>query len=251
MSELVRLNKYLAHTTGMSRREADQAIEAGAVLVNGAQAQLGRVIQPQRDAVEIRGQSLQARLKRYTYLLLNKPIGYVCSRKQQGDAPTIYELLPRQYQHLKVAGRLDKDSCGLVLLTDDGDAIYQLTHPKFAKEKVYHVGLNKPLKPADKKAIEQGVELEDGVSKLQISELSSLRRQGSLKIPGQARNDKPNMYKVTMHEGRNRQIRRTFKTLSYTVTHLERIQLGHLKLSDLGSKLYSQPNLTTSTRFSP
>lgn len=221
MSGLVRLNKYLAHMTGMSRREADQAIDAGHVLVNGRLARLGNVIQPDRDKIEVRGQSVQSRPKRYTYLLLNKPTGYVCSRKQQGDAPTIYALLPREHQHLKVAGRLDKDSCGLVLLTDDGDAIYKLTHPKFVKEKVYHVGLNKPLKSGDRKTIVQGVELEDGVSKLKIADLKS---------------QKPNMYKVTMHEGRNRQIRRTFKSLGYTVTHLERQSIGPLNLGDLPVK---------------
>jgi 23S rRNA pseudouridine2605 synthase len=234
MGELIRLNKYLAHTLGMSRREADNAIEAGRAIVNGKPAILGTVVQPGRDSIQLSGEKIRDVKKRYTYLLLNKPVGYVCSRKQQGDNPTIYDLLPRQYRILKVAGRLDKDSCGLLLLTDDGDTIFKLTHPKFAKKKVYHVGLNKPLTSEDEARIEKGVKLEDGVSSFQISDLSSLRKQGSLKPPIQAKNDKlPNTYKITMHEGRNRQIRRTFKALGYTVTHLQRTQVGPLKLNDL------------------
>lgn len=225
MNEAVRLNKYLAHTTGMSRREADEAISDGRVLVNNKTARLGAIVQPSRDSISINNQDVVARPKHYTYLLLNKPVGYVCSRKQQGDAPTIYELLPRQYHHLKVAGRLDKDSCGLVLLTDDGDAIYNLTHPKFAKQKIYHVGLNKPLKAADKRMINDGIELEDGTSKLEVEKLKS---------------KKPNMFKVTMHEGRNRQIRRTFRALGYTVTHLERQQLGGLVITDIKSGEYTR-----------
>lgn len=222
--ELVRLNKFVAHRFGISRREADTRIEQGRVLVNGKIATLGNVINPLRDQVTL-DNAPAASKKRSTYLLLNKPVGYVCSRKKQGDNPTIYDLLPREYQHLKVAGRLDKDSCGLLLLTDDGDAIFKLTHPKFKKEKVYVVGLNKPLKPEDKKLIDRGVELEDGISKLQIT--------GTREQISKTANQKPNLYKVTMHEGRNRQIRRTFKALGYTVTFLERINLGIYKLEGL------------------
>ena len=226
MNEPVRLNKYIAHTTGMSRREADEAIASGRVVVNNHPASLGAIIQPGRDHVTVAGQDIVKKPKQYTYLLLNKPVGYVCSRKKQGETPTIYDLLPRGYHQLKVAGRLDKDSCGLLLLTDDGDTIFQLTHPKFAKKKVYQVGLNKPLKAVDRRMIEDGIELEDGISSFQISDI---RRQTS-------DSKKPNRYKVTMHEGRNRQIRRTFKTLGYTVTHLERREIGPYNLTDLGNK---------------
>lgn len=227
MSGLVRLNKHLAHTLGMSRREADAAIEAGRVLVNNKAASLGTIIQPDRDSIQISGEQVSTAPKRYTYLLMNKPVGYVCSRKKQGDNPTIYDLLPRQYHRLKVAGRLDKDSCGLLLLTDDGDTIFKLTHPKFAKKKIYNVALNKPLREADWKKIEQGIELEDGVSTFTTESIN-----GKQKIP--------NLYKVTMSEGRNRQIRRTFKALSYTVTHLERVQLSTHQLNTLGNQKYLQ-----------
>lgn len=226
MAEPTRLNKYLAHTTGISRRQADEHISAGIVLVNGVVARLGAIIQPGRDVITVRDENITHTKKRYTYVVFNKPIGYVCSRRKQGEAPTIYDLLPREFRNLKVAGRLDKDSCGLVLLTDDGDTIFKLTHPKFAKQKVYIVGLNKPLKTVDKKMIHDGVELDDGNSSLQISNITR-RTTGAAK---------PNTYRVTMYEGRNRQIRRTFKALGYTVTHLERIKLGPYTLQDLAGK---------------
>jgi 23S rRNA pseudouridine2605 synthase len=226
MPEPIRLNKYLAHTLGISRREADMQIEQGRVAVNGIAASLGNIIRPGRDKITVGTQDIVARPKRYTYLLMNKPVGYVCSRKQQGQTPTIYSLLPRQFQHLKVAGRLDKDSSGLLLLTDDGDMIFQLTHPKFVKIKKYIVGLNKPLKLPDQKAIEEGIKLEDGISKLEVQPLPKSKL--------------PNRYSVTMYEGRNRQIRRTFQKLGYSVTYLERIKLGPHSLQSLDSKRYLQ-----------
>lgn len=235
MPELVRVNKYLAHTTGLSRREADTAIEQGRVSINGKPARLGNIINPANDRVLLDDTGITKARQRYTYLLLNKPVGYVCSRKQQGESPTIYDLLPRQYHHLKVAGRLDKDSCGLVLLTDDGDMIFKLTHPKFGKQKIYHVALNKPLKSEDKQQAASGVRLEDGLSRLQVTRL----RNSDSPPPG-SQLRAPNLYMVTMHEGRNRQIRRTFKHLGYTVTHLERIGFGTYSLSQLLGKPYLQ-----------
>ena len=221
MSDPVRLNKHLAHTLGISRREADIAISQGRVVVNGKRVELGIVVQPDRDKITLDENSVSTAKKKYTYLLMNKPVSYVCSRKQQDASPTIYALLPRQYHALKVAGRLDKDSCGLILLTDDGDTIFKLTHPKFKKDKVYHVALNKPLTPVDRKRIESGLELEDGISQLKIDEL----KKGN----GIQRN----RYQVIMHEGRNRQIRRTFKQLGYTVTFLERQSFGKYNLDQI------------------
>ncbi len=224
--EPVRLNKYLAHTFGISRREADTRIEQGRVTINGKIATLGNIVQPARDSIVMDNLAVQSTSKRYTYLLLNKPTGYICSRKQQGTTPTIYSLLPREYHHLKVAGRLDKDSCGLLLLTDDGDTIFKLTHPKFGKQKVYEVGINKPLAAEDLVAINNGIKLEDGLSDMKVTKLAGTK--------------KPNMYKVVMHEGKNRQIRRTFGGLRYMVTHLERIKFGSYSLEQLKGAQYLQ-----------
>lgn len=240
MAGTIRLNKHLAHTLGISRREADNQIERGRILINGKIATLGNIIDPTRDKLTIDSQPITNTLKRYSYVLMNKPIGYICSRKQQGLTPTIYDLLPRQLHHLKVAGRLDKDSCGLILLTDDGDTIFKLTHPKFGKEKVYFVGLNKPLKSEDKKKIESGVELEDGASKFTVSVIPAQPARSGDQTGGAGISKKPNMYKVTMSEGRNRQIRRTFGSLRYMVTHLERQSFGPYRISQLNDKTYLQ-----------
>jgi 23S rRNA pseudouridine2605 synthase len=210
-----RLNKYLAFQLGVSRREADNSIAAGHVKVNGTPAILGGRFE-ESDTITFKGKPFQKKVA-YTYLLLNKPIGYVSSRKQQGEVPTLYSLIPEQYHALKPVGRLDKDSSGLLLLTDDGDFAYNMTHPKFYKVKTYEVSLDTDLAPLHQQMISDfGIELEDGPSKL------SLEKRDSAKD-----------WLVTMHEGRNRQIRRTFSSLGYTVVDLHRISFGTYTLDTL------------------
>lgn len=214
MSE--RLNKYLAFHLGISRREADTLIEKGSVMVNGESAILGGRIE-EGQAVTVNGKTITEK-QAYTYIALNKPIGYVSSRKQQGDNPTLYSLLPQKYHTLKPVGRLDKDSSGLLLLTDDGDFAYQMTHPKFYKVKTYNITLDTALQPLHQQMIsDYGVQLEDGPSKL------SLERQDDGRLN----------WVVTMHEGRNRQIRRTFAALGYVVTKLHRTSFGPYSLHSL------------------
>lgn len=215
----VRLNKHLALVLGISRREADDLIASGAVVINGMTATLGARVS-HTDTVLVHGKPL-SKAPRATYLLLNKPVGYVCSRKAQGSAPTIYDLLPHHYHSLKTVGRLDKDSSGLILLTNDGDFAHAMTHPSFYKVKVYNVQLDAPLAPLHHQMINDfGVELADGPSQLTLMPLND--------------NDKTE-WQVTMHEGRNRQIRRTFAALGYTVTALHRIQFGSYSLGDIKS----------------
>lgn len=214
MSE--RLNKYLAFHLGLSRREADDLITQKKVFVNGDIAQLGGRIK-EGQAVTVNGKLLSEK-KAYTYLALNKPKGYVSSRKQQGDNPTLYELLPKKYHSLKPVGRLDKDSSGLLLLTDDGDLAYQMTHPKFYKVKKYEVSLNKALEPLHQQMIaDYGIQLDDGPSKLDL----------------ERRDDTREHWNITMHEGRNRQIRRTFQALGYEVATLHRTHFGDYELAQL------------------
>lgn len=214
MSE--RLNKYIAFHLGLSRREADDLISKGSVTVAGEKAILGGRVE-EGQPVAVSGKLITEKTG-YTYLAFNKPEGYVSSRKQQGDNPTLYSLVPEKYHHLKPVGRLDKDSSGLLLLTDDGDFAYQMTHPKFYKVKTYTVELNKALEPLHQQMIsDYGVQLEDGPSQL------SLERVG----------DDRKSWIVTMHEGRNRQIRRTFSALGYTVTKLHRTSFGAYQLGEL------------------
>lgn len=212
----VRLNKFLAERLGLSRRQADDAIAAGKVLVNEKTAVLGARID-KNDKVCYNGKIVPISVG-YVYLGLNKPVGYVCSRRRQGEFPTIYEILPKKYQDLKTVGRLDKDSSGLILLTNDGDFAFRMTHPGFAKTKVYEVELDHALEPLHQQMIADfGVNLPDGVSKLGLERLNDDRKH----------------WRVVMSEGRNRQIRRTFGALGYTVVKLHRTDFGPYQLNDL------------------
>lgn len=218
-----RLNTYLAFQLGISRREADAYIARGSVTINGITAPLGARILP-GDTLLLNGAPLPER-DHFSYVLLHKPVGYVSSRRQQGDAPTLYELLPKKYHHLKTVGRLDKNSSGLLLLSDDGTFTYQMTHPKFHKTKHYEVGLDTPLEPLHQQMItDYGVQLEDGPSKLILERQDESRTK----------------WAVTMHEGRNRQIRRTFSALGYTVTRLHRTVFGPYRLDDLPAGSYRE-----------
>ena len=211
-----RLNKYLAFHLGVSRRQADDIITKKPITINGQPAQIGARVQP-GDTVAINGQPIGPR-KRPTYLYMHKPTGYVCSRKRQGDTPTIFALLPRKYHNLKPVGRLDANSSGLLLLTDDGDFAFRHTHPKFHKTKQYVVTLNMALQPLHQQMIaDYGVALEDGPSRLGLTRLGDSRVR----------------WNVTMAEGRNRQIRRTFATLGYTVIGLHRTSFGRYSLGRL------------------
>lgn len=223
----IRLNKFLAERLGLSRREADDAIAAGEVTVNGQVAVLGARVSA-GDTVEYKGRPVEF-AKSYTYLAFNKPAGYVCSRKKQGDADTIYSLLPAKYQSLKTVGRLDKDTCGLILLTDDGDLAFRLTHPKFMKYKVYIAVLDRPLEPLHQQMIADfGVELPDGKSQLALTSIDS----GEY-LPMCAEPASRKVWQIGMSEGRNRQIRRTFAALGYHIVFLKRIQFDNISLDNL------------------
>lgn len=216
----VRLNKFLALEMGLSRRQADDYIAAGRVKVNDQVAPLGARFQPD-DKVEVDGKPITQQMD-YAYILLNKPPGYVCSRRAQGEWPTVYSLLPSELHNLKPVGRLDQNSSGLILLTNDGDFTYRMTHPKFYKNKLYHVQLDIDLQPLHQQMIsDYGVQLEDGPSKFVVARLED-----------QSESDKTT-YEVTMSEGRNRQIRRTFAALGYEVTYLHRVEFGNYSLGDI------------------
>ena len=212
----LRLNKYVAVSLGVSRRQADKLIEQGNILINNSPAELGARISP-NDIVNYNGKQITP--KTYKLIALHKPTGYLCSRASQGGMPTIYRLLPQELSHLKSVGRLDKDTSGLILLTNDGDWSHQMTHPSFKKTKRYLATLNKPLQPLHRQMISDfGVDLPDGPSKL------SLERQHE---------GDDTRWVIEMSEGRNRQIRRTFEALGYTVTKLHRTNFGNYSLGDI------------------
>ena len=212
-----RLNKYIATNYGISRREADFLIEKGAIKINDKTAKIGQRVN-EGDRVAVNGEDVD--MQELCYVAINKPSGYVCSRKRQGETPTIYELLPTELRHLKSVGRLDKNSSGLLLLTNDGDFAFRMTHPKFYKTKKYTVEIDRDLAPLHQQMIADfGIRLNDGVSKMELECLSNNRRR----------------WNVSLHEGRNRQIRRTFDALGYKVVSLHRYQFGDYSLSGLES----------------
>ena len=221
-----RLNKFVALSLGVSRRKADELIEKGKIIVDGQPARLGQQIS-EVNRVSYNGNFLKTQDKKL--IALNKPVGYLCSRASQGGIPTIYELLPKSLHHLKPVGRLDKDSSGLILLTNDGDFAHQMTHPSFYKIKRYLVTLDQPLQPLHRQMINDfGVQLPDGPSRL------TLERQHD----GDDRR-----WIVQMSEGRNRQIRRTFAALGYTVTKLHRTDFGSYSLGGMKRGEWQEINL--------
>ena len=221
----MRLNKFIAHATGMARREADEAILNGRISVNGKVANIGQDVDGQSDIIKLDDKQITLPATT-TVIMLNKPIGYVCSRNAQAkDAKTVYELLPSDLRQLKTIGRLDKDSSGLILLTGDADMGDKLTHPGFTKTKEYVMGVDRPLAPLHQQMIAHfGINLTDGPSKLLLERL----------------NDERTKFRVIMHEGRNRQIRRTFAALGYQVVSLHRISFGSYQLGDLPSGKYKR-----------
>lgn len=250
METKIRLNKFLAERLGVSRREADELITSGKITIDGQKAVIGNKIDS-KSKVCYDNKTIPYETE-YQYIAFNKPIGYVCSRHAQGSAPTIYEILPKKYHKLKTVGRLDKDSSGLILLTNDGNFAYQMTHPKFHKEKTYEVELDKPLEPLHQQMISDfGVMLDDGPSKFTVikSELAKPSSSGRSSRPSSRgsslgpRSDcgfpseevSQARYTVILTEGRNRQIRRTFAALGYKVTKLHRTSFGKYQLSGLKS----------------
>lgn len=216
----MRINKFIAQHTHLSRRQADEAIKAARVTINGETAQLGDEVQDS-DTVTLDNSPVRTDNQKPTTLLLNKPVGYVCSRDGQGS-PTVYDLIPKKYHNLNIAGRLDKDSSGLVVLTSDGDLLYELTHPSNDKEKVYQVTLNRELTESELELLMSGVDIGDE----RLSKFESIENIG------------PKKYKIILKEGRNRQIRRTVEVLKLIVLKLVRNKIGQYSLDNIEFSKY-------------
>lgn len=208
--ELVRLNKYLKDNDICSRRKADDFIAKGYVKVNGSiVTELGLKINPAVDKVEL-SESIQVEKSQFRYIVINKPKGYVCS-KSNVDGKPIFELLP-QVKDLTYAGRLDKDSHGLVILSNDGKFVYKVFGSEFAKEKEYIVRVNKPL--TDEYILRQsnGSIVLDG-KKLRTARV---RQIGTC------------VYKIILTEGVNRQLRRMAEECDYRVVDLKRVRIDNI-----------------------
>lgn len=214
----MRLNKFLSQNTELSRRSADVAIANGRIRVNGKPAVLGLPVE-ETDLIELDGQAIRTAAPKIVTILLHKPAGYVCSKNGQGSK-TVYELLPKAYENLNIAGRLDKDSSGLVVLTNDGSLLNELTHPSNNKEKAYVVSIDKTLWPEDQKKLLSGTDIGDE----RPSKFMRMKKKSE------------KTYEIILGEGRNRQIRRAFESVGYVVTKLHREQLGRFRLGKLKEK---------------
>jgi 23S rRNA pseudouridine2605 synthase len=204
-----------------SRRRMAEAIKQGRVKVNDKIAEsFNHPVDPGKDRVFFNGQAIDLKPDKIICLMLNKPEGIVSTVSDEKGRRTVVDILPKKYQshRLYPVGRLDIDTTGLLLLTNDGDLTYRLTHPKFEYEKEYLVAIKGNLNADEKQQLQRGILLEDGMThpaKIREITLPSFN------------------YSVTIHEGRKRQVRRMFERLRHTVVALKRVRIGKLRLGDL------------------
>ena len=211
--EPIRLNKYLANAGVCSRREADEFIEAGVVKVNGVTVtELGTKVK-RSDEVHFHDQLVS--IEKKVYILLNKPKDYVTTADDPQNRKTVMDLVKGACrERIYPVGRLDRNTTGVLLLTNDGELATKLTHPQFLKKKIYHVYLDKNVTAADMKQIADGIELEDGEIHADAVEYANEtdRKQVGIEI----------------HSGRNRIVRRIFEHLGYKVIRLDRVYFAGL-----------------------
>ena len=213
-----RLNKFIASSGLCSRRKADELIESGVVFVNGKKVtELGFLVQD-KDKVVVNQKLI--RPVKHEYYRFYKPAGYITTADDEKGRKTIYDILPENLNHLKPVGRLDKDSTGLLILTNDGDLINQLTHPSIKIPKVYLVSVDSVVHPHELEQMAAGIEIEPG--KKAYADITVLEA------------DKKHTYmQITLYQGMNRQIRKMFEYFGHEVKTLKRIQHGVITLEGL------------------
>jgi pseudouridine synthase len=219
LSNIERLQKFLAEAGVASRRAAEQIIVLGRVSLNGnVVTALGTKVDPLRDHVTLDGRPVRA--KRKIYLALNKPRGLVCSRKDELGRPTIYDLLPREWTHLHSVGRLDFNSEGLLFLTNDGAFSLRLSHPRYGVHKKYLATVEGRVEPEMLRRFTQGVTYEGERFKAEKARLLSSSQSQTV-------------VELDLAEGKYREVRRLFESQGKSVKRLQRIQVGKIKLGEL------------------
>jgi len=214
-----RVQKLIAAAGLASRREAERWIEQGRVTVNGHPAKLGERADPARDRIEVDG-NLLAAAEEHVYLMLHKPTGYVTTAKDPEGRPTVLSLVRNTRARVYPVGRLDLNSEGLLLLTNDGELANRLMHPRHQVAKTYQVKVRGHLTPEAQVQLEEGVPLEDGPSA--PASVANVRETRS-----------HTWFELTIYEGRNRVVRRMCETLGYQVARLLRTRIDFLQLGDL------------------
>ena len=202
-----------------SRRASDKLIEDGVVKINGKVCSLGDEVDVSSDSVTVNGRPVNT-VKKFDYYIMNKPKGYVCTVKDDKDRKTVMELLPQSAKRLFPVGRLDYDTEGLLILTNDGELTYKLTHPKNEVPKTYLVKTEKPVSDEDLQKLRSGVVVDGVKTKKCNVRLIETSKTGS-------------KLHITITEGRNRQVRKMFEAVNNCVDFLKRIKIGELKLTGL------------------
>lgn len=214
----MRLARMIALSTELSRRAAEKAISEGKILVNGkAVTTPATVVNPLTDRVVMDGRLLEVKAKR-NYILFHKPRGFLVTKSDPQGRPTIWEHLEIWKDKLNSIGRLDFDSEGLLILTDDGDFLNMLTHPRHEIWKVYTVRVKGEPAPADLNRLKEGVDLEDG-------------KTLPAKVKRIDKGDENAVLEIGIREGRNRQVRRMCEAIGFPVTRLRRVSVGPVKLA--------------------
>ncbi len=222
--EPVRIQKFIAEAGLCSRRAAEALITAGEVYVNGQPATLGQKIEAGVDKVSVRGKAVKAQAQPKLALVMHKPRGVVCSNSDPHADHTIFDLLPREWARLRLfcAGRLDKDSEGLVILTSDGDLAHKLMHPSNLVVKRYYVSLKEPFPQSRLRQLMRGVVIEGEQLKVERAHLVNPKADhASTELD------------VHMHHGKKREIRQLFTALGFEVRRLRRYQIGALRLKGI------------------
>lgn len=222
MGEIVRLQKYMAMCGAASRRGAEQMITEGRVKVNGELVrEQGVKVEIGADSVMLDGKLIKPSGKMY-YVMLNKPVGYVSTVRDQFERPTVVDLIGNEInERIFPVGRLDYDTEGLLLMTNDGDFTYKITHPKHNVEKTYIAVLKGGISIKGLARLRSGVRLDDGFAASPAA-VEILDAQGG-----------HTTVKITVHEGKNRQVRRMFEAVGSKVTELQRISIGNVELGNL------------------
>ena len=215
----MRINKYLAECGVASRRGCDKLIADGKVTINGKPAALGDDVTEGKDEVLVNGEAVQLNA-RHQYYLMNKPKGYICSVHDERGRKTVIDLLPAGAGRVYPVGRLDYDTEGMLILTDDGDLAFRLTHPKNEIPKTYLVKIEGSISDAALNQLRAGIELDGRLTnKSRVKVIETDKKYTKLH--------------VTINEGRNRQVRRMFESIGKEVTFLKRIKIGDMGLGSL------------------
>lgn len=217
-----RVQKFLSEQGIASRRKAEEFIKSGQVSINGRKAKLGDKVDPEKDQVKVYGKLVKP-VQTKIYLAVNKPKGVVVSRRDPRGRKTVFSLLPEELRNqVHNVGRLDYDTEGLIILTNDGDLTQELSHPKYEHDKEYEVITDAEPKPAQLEKLRDGIELPSGLT----APATIKRRSGKIYI--------------TVHEGKKRQVRRMFNAVGLGVHNLKRVRIGKLKLPDIAPGEYTE-----------